>query len=33
MDLELIKKLNHFNIYANLDFQFDGIEQYIRIIN
>lgn len=26
MDLELIKKLNHFNIYANLGFQFDGID-------
>ena len=30
MDLELIKKLNHFNIYANLGFQFDGIEQIYK---
>lgn len=28
MDLELIKKLNHFNIYANLGFQFDGIDNF-----
>ena len=28
MDLELIKKLNHFNIYANLGFQFDGIDKF-----
>ena len=28
MDLELIKKLNHFNIYANLGFQFDGIDSF-----
>ena len=28
MDLELINKLHHFNIYANLDYQFDGIDKY-----
>ena len=28
MDLELIKKLNHFNIYAHLGFQFDGIDKF-----
>lgn len=28
MDLELIKKLNHFNIYANLGFQFDGMDKF-----
>lgn len=28
MDLELIKKLHHFNMYANLGFQFDGIDKY-----
>ena len=28
MDLELIKKLNYFNIYANLGFQFDGIDKF-----
>lgn len=28
MDLELIKKLNHFNVYANLGFQFDGIDNF-----
>lgn len=28
MDLELIKKLEHFNIYANLGFQFDGIDKF-----
>lgn len=28
MDLELIKKLNHFNMYANLGFQFDGIDKF-----
>lgn len=28
MNLELIKKLNHFNMYANLGFQFDGIYKY-----
>ena len=28
MDLELIRKLNHFNMYANLGFQFDGIDKY-----
>lgn len=28
MDLELIKKLNHFNIYANLGFQFDEIDSF-----
>ena len=28
MDLELIKKLHHFNMYANLEFQFDGIDKY-----
>ena len=28
MNLELIKKLNHFNIYANLGFQFDGIDKF-----
>ena len=28
MDLKLIKKLNHFNIYANLWFQFDGIDKF-----
>lgn len=30
MDLELIKKLEHFNIYANLGFQFDGIDKIER---
>lgn len=24
IDIELVKKLNHFNIYAYLGFQFDG---------
>lgn len=28
MDLELIKKLHYFNIYANLGFQFDGIDNF-----
>lgn len=28
MDLELIKKLNNFNIYANLGFQFDGTDDF-----
>lgn len=28
INLELIKKLNHFNIYANLGFQFDGIDKF-----
>lgn len=28
MVLELIKKLHHFNMYANLGFQFDGIDKY-----
>lgn len=28
MDLKLIKKLNHFNIHANLGFQFDGIDNF-----
>lgn len=28
MELELIKKLNYFNIYANLGFQFDGIDKF-----
>lgn len=28
MDLEFIKKLNHFNMYANLGFQFDGIDNF-----
>ena len=28
MNLELIKKLHHFNTYANLGFQFDGIDKY-----
>lgn len=28
MNLELIKKLDYFNIYANLGFNFDGIEEY-----
>lgn len=28
MDLELIKKLHYFNMYANLGFQFDGIDKY-----
>ena len=28
MDLELIKKSHHFNMYANLGFQFDGIDKY-----
>lgn len=28
MDLELIKKLNYFNMYANLGFQFDGIDKF-----
>ena len=28
MNLELIKKLNRFNIYANLGFQFDGIDNF-----
>ena len=28
MNLELIEKLNHFNIYANLGFQFDGIDNF-----
>lgn len=27
MDLKLIKRLNHFNIYANLGFEFDGIDK------
>ena len=27
MDLELIKKLDYFNIYANIGFQFDGIDK------
>lgn len=27
-NIELIKKLNHFNIYANLGFQFDGIDKF-----
>ena len=27
-NIELIKKLNHFNIYANLGFQFDGIDNF-----
>lgn len=31
MNLELIKKLNHFNIYANLGFQFDGIDKFENI--
>lgn len=28
MEIELIKKLNYFNIHANLGFQFDGFDQY-----
>ena len=28
MDLELIKKLDYFNMYANLGFQFDGIDKF-----
>lgn len=28
MNLELIKKLNNFNIYANIGFQFDGIDNF-----
>ena len=28
MDIELIKKLHEFNIYANLGFQFDGIDKF-----
>lgn len=28
MDLELIKKLEHFNIYANIGLQFDGIDKF-----
>lgn len=28
MDLELIRKLDYFNIYANMGFQFDGIDKY-----
>ena len=28
MDIELIKKLNYFNIHANLGFQFDGIDKF-----
>ena len=28
MNLELIKKLDYFNIYANLGFQFDGVEKF-----
>jgi GNAT superfamily N-acetyltransferase len=28
MDLELIKKLAYFNVYANLGFQFDGIDEF-----
>jgi len=30
MDLELIKKLNYFNMYSNLGLQFDEINQYER---
>ena len=28
MDLELIKKLEHFNIYANIGLQFDRIDKF-----
>lgn len=28
MDLNLIRKLNYFNIHANIGFQFDGIDKY-----
>ena len=28
MDLELIKKLDYFNTYANLGFQIDGIDKF-----
>ena len=28
MNLELIEKLNHFNIYANLGLQFDGLDNF-----
>lgn len=28
MDLKLIKKLNQFNMYANIGFQFDGIDKF-----
>ena len=28
MDLKLIKKLDYFNMYANLGFQFDGIDKF-----
>ena len=30
MDLKLVKKLDYFNIYANLWFKFDGIEQIYK---
>ena len=32
MDLELLKKLNHFNLYANLGFSFDEIIEYDKYI-
>lgn len=32
MDIELIKKLNYFNIHANLGFQFDGIDKLKNIV-
>lgn len=28
MDLKLIKKLDYFYMYANLGFQFDGIDKF-----
>ena len=31
MNLEFIKKLNYFNIYANLGFQFDGIDKFEKV--
>lgn len=31
MDLELIKKLEHFNIYANIGLQFDRIDKFENI--
>lgn len=33
MDLELIRKLDYFNIYANLGFQIDGVDKVVWVLN